>query len=596
MDICNPKILATIAVALIAVGVAVGYLIRYPEVKNLNSTLEHAQQQIESIENMPYLMEMEATSPHIANGTDYSQVRINLWNIYNESLPGKNITLVMYGDEDIKIPFDVEDLGNGTYTAEVNTTLSGIYELVAVTEGGVSAHMYVEFEPGPVETVEPVEFVHPFEERPEFLAAVKFVARDKYGNMVEPPTSNITVVSDKGEFLNVSGDSYGIFTSYITLTEIGDYTITATEKNSGIDTELQFEIPRVYISVPDTIHVNSAINLGIIVFVPYNESPLGYYDFNITFNESGLELMGWHDRNPYDPIPLPNVELVGMNTIRVFQNISEMGIEAMGVVEIINVTFFVTDPGALLFNVKLTNNDPNNLADNTGKPYTSTPVNETKKTDVSAKTVKLKIKIWKVEGQVTDKKVDDDINKLKEILKQCEELCGTKIEVEVKKNTISKNDWKGIDKDNDGYLDEFIEDGKPTSEEKALLDNHFETGYLNVYYVREFDDGSNKGSKTTGEYVTYPDKNKKAVVVDSDDSSKNTLTHEIGHYLGLKHVKDKNNIMYPYKRSTKNKLTKEQCQTIVSNIKMTKIYDWNTNNLQFNIAEYGYKRSTYNAS
>jgi len=95
MNICNPKILAATTVALLALGFVTGYLIRYPEVRDLNSSLEQTQQQIESIESVPYAMEIYATSPHVANGTDYSHVRINLWNIFNESLPRKNITLLI---------------------------------------------------------------------------------------------------------------------------------------------------------------------------------------------------------------------------------------------------------------------------------------------------------------------------------------------------------------------------------------------------------------------------------------------------------------------------------------------------------------------
>ena len=42
-----------------------------------------------------------------------------------------------------------------------------------------------------------------------------------------------------------------------------------------------------------------------------------------------------------------------------------------------------------------------------------------------------------------------------------------------------------IDKDNDGGLDKFIDLDIPTDEEKALLNNHFIKGRINIYYIEK---------------------------------------------------------------------------------------------------------------
>ncbi len=559
----NQKIIAILIVAIFVVGFTGGYLLRTPEIQDLKNKMDQTESLLDSIEDVPFYIEINATSPHIANGSDFSKVTINVKNIYNESLPNQDVLVIMHGGEDLKTYYYAEDLGNGTYTALVNTTISGIYDLIAVVNGtGVGAYTTVEFLPGDVDKVEILDFTHPFEDTPKDVAIVEAAAVDKFGNIVRPPQSNITITTNIGEILNTTVDGDGIYTSIVFVNETGNYSITVRDK-SGAETNMDFEVPRIYLSAPERIPVNNTFGVIISVFVPHNESPLGYFDFNVSFNTSCLEFIGGFDANPYDPIPMPESKVQPDGTIRIYKNLTESGIEKIGTIGLVNLTFYGLEPGNMSFSLQFTNNDPENFVDCSGKPYIPTPVKKSGKTEVTSKKVTLKLKIWKVEGQVTDSKIEKDLARLKEILKQMKRICGIDVVFDIEYNTISRNDWKKIDKDNDGRLDEFIDPDKPTDEEKALLNNHFIKGRINIYYIKEFDEDG-KGSDSTGEFLEYGDK--KSVVVDSDDSNKNTLAHEIGHYFGLGHVNDPKNLMYPRARPDKGKITKEQCQKMASSM------------------------------
>mgnify|MGYP000223938175 CR=1 FL=1 len=551
----------------IAIGGAALYYYQSPKLQDLSEKLEDYQEKVNYSRNLPYKLSISATSPCVANGTDFSKVTIRVWNIYNELIPGADLTLGLHLGIDIKYSYPVHDQGNGTYLAYVNSTIAGIGELT-VTEinTGLRASTYVEFIPGPIREIKILDFTHPRDTKAGNTTRIYAVALDAYGNIVGPPTADIQISCNLGEVSPTQVDDYGRFYADINFTEFGIYHVIANETRTELTDEVYIDFPVIYMSTPNKAIVNDTITVPLSVYIPYDHFPLGFYNIDIIYDCERLHFEFIIDGDLYDAFEAPKWFMLNESTIRICQFTSEFGRPALGNVKIANLTFRIMDIGVSYITVMLAGNDIQNLLDVTGTPIVEEPPILTNHINGSDKVIHVKLKIWKVEDQVTEDKIGRDIQNLKNIYSQIKDKCGVKVEIDYEINTISKEDWRNIiDKDGDGRLDEYENFNNPTEEEKALLNNFYRTGYVNVYYIKEFDWKNQGGSGTTGEYVKAD--GRRGVIIDSDDSIKNTLAHEIGHYFKLDHVSDPNNLMYPYAVPTALKLTTDQCNRMVESMK-----------------------------
>ena len=177
-----------LALILLGSGFTIGYIFQRSEIQRLQKDLSEVTEDINYVKGIPYKIEISATSSHVANGKDFSKVVINVKNIFNEPVSGANISVLLKAGEDYKKSFTTIDHGNGTYTTAINSTMSGIFDVIALDIGtGISAFTTVEFVAGPTEKVEIVGFTHPRDEKPRNKTTVYAVALDKYGNIVKPP-------------------------------------------------------------------------------------------------------------------------------------------------------------------------------------------------------------------------------------------------------------------------------------------------------------------------------------------------------------------------------------------------------------------------
>lgn len=552
------------------VGTATGYLLISSQVEMLNSELQQKNNQINNASMIPTGISINATTPHKVGPDDASLVEIHVWNVFGEGVDNLNITLVSSIGEDIKTEYEVIGSGQGIYTANISTNMSGIYTITASVDGyDLSATTQVEFLPDQIYNITVLDFDHPQSGLQRDSFSIMAMATDMFGNSIYYPQANLTMTANKNAEISGLYDDSGVFYFSIFPTELGEYEfyIRDTVSNKNATSIVTFE--RIYLDAPEFVAVDTEVNVLVNVFIPLNESPLGTYDFNITFNDTILTPITVYDGDPYDVVPAPNYE-IGLNSIRITQRMDHMDEGARGFLSLANISFYVSAPGTTNISLNLTNNDPESFTGFDGIVY-SVNTNPKKKVESKTQTKTIKLKIWKVEGQVTDAKIKNDLNKLKQIYSQIESKLGVKLIWDIHYNTITEEQWKKVDKDGDGLLDEYLKFSNPTEEEKALLDNHYISERINIYYIKEFDT-SNKGkSTTTGEYLKHSENSRRGVVMDSDDSSAITLAHELGHYFGLDHVNDPRNVMYPYKRSNKTKLTREQCQKILNSLRMNLI-------------------------
>ena len=562
------KMYAVFIIIALAIGFSAGYILQTMQINMLKSEISELTDKIHSVKNIPYEISMYATSPHVANGSDYSQVIIYVRNIFGELLSGVNVTLSAHMGFDTKYSYPVYDAGNGTYYAYVNSTIAGDMELFASTNTGLFARTSVKFIPGPIDTVEILDYRHPRETTNGNCTRIYAAAFDAYGNIVPPPRAEITILSDLGEISSTKVDDFGIFYADVNFTEFGVYNITAIETTTELMDNISIEFNPVYLHAPRKGTVNDTVNISISVYIPYDNAPLAFYNFTIIYNETILQPEYIIDGYLYDNLPQPDVVWLNKSAISISQHalMCALGKPAIGNVKIANITFRVLNVGASDIILTLANNSIYNLLDENEMPILNESFKEEKTVITTNKTLTLKLKIWIVENQANKARVLNDIKNLKRIFKQLKTICGTEVRIEYKINKISKNDWVNkIDKDKDGLLDEYVKFDNPTDEEKALLENFFKRGYLNVYYIKEFDWKNSGGSSTTGEYVKK-NATHRGVIIDSDNAIINTLAHEIGHYFGLKHVNDPNNLMYPYAVPTATKITKDQCKKLIEGI------------------------------
>jgi len=344
--------------------------------------------------------------------------------------------------------------------------------------------------------------------------------------LLNPPEANITITSDLGIVGPITVDEFGRFIAEIEFQNIGKGVITVTDLKTGLNDSVYVNFPLIYLPTPKKVIVNDTFTFPISVFIPYNQTPLGYYDFVITFNNNSLELKSVVDGDLYDNFPSPYVEILNESAVRILQGTLEDTVLTTGNTDVANLTFKVLSEGATNITLTFYKNSINSFLDINGSPIVTEPLTVSRMINGTSNVITIRLKIWRVEDQATKDKINRDLERLKRILRQTKDKCGTEIKIEVKFNNISKEDWRNkIDKDGDGYLDEYTTSYKnPTEEEKALLSNFYEKGHINVYYIKEFDQGGNSGSGTTGEYVEWPrTETRKGVVVDSDDSGTNTL-------------------------------------------------------------------------
>jgi hypothetical protein len=519
-------------------------------------------------------IDVSATSPHVANGTDASSVVVTAKDASGNPVVGADIVVVTRLGKDSKQAFNTTDNLNGTYSAFVTSTETGDATVIAEDlTTGVSGRTWVVFEPGPVVNIT-LTATKPRNHKPKNASNVRALAMDAFGNQVPPPQAKINIKTDLGTVSPTTIDENGAFIATVTSNDLGTANVTATETETEIDESVQMVFPALSCgSEEDVALVGCTFTAPVNIFVSDPNRALGYYDLKISFDGSIIRFSNVTDGNPNDEFDAPNVKVIDDNTIRIYQTNTISMLSPTGSVDVANITFQVVGVGSAPICMALWDDLPQNLTDTNGTLLPSTP-NVGKKPKAKEKK-KLHLCIHRVDGSGnTDAEIKADIKKAQEIFNAAlGNCCAIEISWDKKINKITKKDWKNnIDKDGDGKLDDFTKPGKLTKEEKALLKKN-KNSCINVYYVKAL----NHSCAEAIAPIDVP-KGKWGVVMGDteeanpkkEESCKNDvhnddLAHELGHMLlnqKKDHVGDPKNLM-DKDVIDGSELTEEQCKLIM---------------------------------
>jgi hypothetical protein len=520
-------------------------------------------------------IDVSATSPHVANGTDASSVVVTAKDADGNPVVGADIVVVTRLGNDSKAAFNTTDNLDGTYSAFVTSTETGDATVIAEDlTTGVSGRTWVVFASGPVVNIT-LTATKPRNHKPKNASNVRALAMDAFGNHVPPPQANINIKTDLGTVSPTTIDENGAFIATVTSNDLGTADVTATETETEIDESVQVVFPALSCgSEEDVALVGCTFTAPVNIFVSDPNRALGYYDLKISFDGSIHRFSNVTDGNPNDEFDAPNVEVIDDNTIRIYQTNTISMLSPTGSVDVANITFQVVGVCSAPICMALWDDLPQSLTDTNGILLQSTPnVGEEPK---AKEKKKLHLCVHRVDGSGnTDAEIKADIKKAQEIFNAAlGNCCAIEISWDKKINKITKKDWKdNIDKDGDGKLDEFTKLGKLTKEEKALLGKNKDS-CINVYYVKalkhncaeaiwpsDFPNDKDKWGVVMGDTEEANPKKEESC---KNDVHNDDLAHELGHMLtdSGAHVGDSDNLMDSRVKDG-SKLTKEQCKLIM---------------------------------
>jgi len=442
-------------------------------------------------------MSLTGTSPHVANGTDFSEVRINATDISGDPVIGAEIVVVKRMGEDDKEEFSIVDYANETYIADVSSTLAGDAQLYAFdTITGLAANVTVRYDPGPLARVK-LTATNPREAVSRDTSNVTVMALDEFNNKIMPERVNMTLATDMGVVGTLTSDENGVFHTTLVSNDLGIANLTATVHDLLYDRHVnettQVNFPAIYFSAPKVALVESTFIVPVNVYVSDPMRALGYYDLVFSFNSSIMRFVNASDGNPSDEFETPNVEIgLCMGSIRISQRNNVSLVSPTGSVDVANLTFRVVGSGQTWIDIGLRGGYPASLLDTFGVPLPPTyPPNVCKWIDLligkkpPSKKICLNINIAKCSG-LTKPDVDRDVACLKMVfLKNC-------VPIQVEVCTYNEIDVKEFIGD-DCVMDEFKKLNEPTKEEQQLLGNSKfrKECCVNVFYVKNLSDGSN---------------------------------------------------------------------------------------------------------
>ena len=526
------------------------------------------------------IVEISLTSPHKADGLDSSEVTITATDSLANPVIGAPFEVLLYIGEDPgddpPPSFPVTDNQDGTYTSRVASTTAGdgviALELVSLNLVSLSPIM-VTFEPGPVTELIIVDVEQPREEKPRETGRIAAVAVDSFQNPVHPPEANILFESTLG-IVDVTFDESGDFIGWITSPMPGNAEVYVTEEYTGYSEIVDVVFPAVHLFPPirsDTTWTDTTwlkrdttgyLDIGLNVWNP-TETPLGYYDFLISFDSSVVRFLGAADWDVTDGFGPPNLEILDSSNVRISGGGAGGYSNDIARLHFAPVTLSKPSP----VTVNLWNNDPTSLSDVTGFPiYTIEDWwfwSELEYYEIEEDSTKppkwISIKLWVAPG-ADARSLADQIGKAYALFRSHAAKCCPMMYEHILFNYIPDSTWDSLTGDNDS-LDTRAE----RDSARARFDS---TGYVDVIGAPDDALPGWSGVAVEGD----------AVIVDGDATATGTtMAHELGHYWGLRGHNDpdgnpwgKDNLMHATSNPNKGKkqcagLTAEQCSTITAN-------------------------------
>lgn len=496
-----------------------------------------------------------ATSPHVANGTDFSKVAIYATDVNGTPVSGAEIIVRKNQGEDDEKFFTTIDHGNGTYTAQVNSTISGAARIWAIDNmTGLMEDCTVYFDPGPLAEVD-LTVTNPREGFPKNTSEVIVTAVDAFNNIINSSRCALDVATDLGTVGLIEVDEYGIFRTTIVSNDLGIANITATAYDLAYGltcaANANVTFPTIYFYAPQdayTVCTTFMVPVNIYIFDPARA--LGYYNLEFTFNSSVIQFLNASDGDPYDEFEAPEVSIGPCgSSIKISQQNKVSMISPTGSVDITNLTFKAVREGYTDIGITF----PTIIKDTKGVPISVTPP----KPPICPVTVKkppmkkicLNILVMlDADGKTwacDKKKITDQITFARLVYGVYNLKCCCNIFIEFCGPTTIPHDPKLFKTCNDTALAE-------------LLNKYKKSCCLTVIYIKEYCKCS-----ATALTLFKPCTNTSIGIIMTCKSCESTLAHELGHaLLGFHSGFDdhkwcfkgkeapKDNVMYPSHLST----------------------------------------------
>ena len=252
---------------------------------------------------------ISATTPHQADGVDFSTVLVSAFDVDNNPVIGANIIVASSHPPDFKEVFMTTDNGDGTYSAQITSINAGTFTIIA-TDGDteISSRTEMVFLPGPVVKVQILEIIQPRESESQTTAELIAVAVDANENVVGPPDAQLLFATNLGNVASVNVDQKNNFIVEIFSSDLGTATITVTEQNTGFMDVAQIDFTPVHLVLPPdgSLGVGDTFSMPIVLYVPGPAaSPPWDVSFSLDYDTSVFQVMSVDDGDTGDLVPLP---------------------------------------------------------------------------------------------------------------------------------------------------------------------------------------------------------------------------------------------------------------------------------------------------
>lgn len=183
-----------------------------------------------------HFLNISATSPHVADGENTSDIIIFVKDSDENFVIGANLSIVGIINNQTEILTYVDN-DDGSYSASVVSQISGEM-IIVVTDlnTGNLSNTSIIFEPGRIEEVK-ISAFGPRSLDDGYIYDITAYVADKFGNVVKPPKADVDFNTDLGTLASVSIDEFGYFTTSLRYDGSGTATITASQRIPGEWTE-----------------------------------------------------------------------------------------------------------------------------------------------------------------------------------------------------------------------------------------------------------------------------------------------------------------------------------------------------------------------
>lgn len=494
---------------------------------------------------------VSSPGPHQADGQDTATIVVTATAADGSPVPGRAVAVELYAGEDPGGVYPAVDNGDGTYTAQITSTVAADFLVLAVEYGSHQATTTtLSFLPGAPQTIAWAEVVRPADAITKDTALLVAVVEDAWGNPVPTTTASIVFTTDFGTLAQWEEEGY-----YYAQVQAADYGVAHVLAASalGVTSQAMTEVAflPLYLEFRTLPGVGGELAVDVIVWAP--SADLGAYNLELTFDPEVLHFKGLLDGDPTDPFPAPFYAISGTNTVVFYQ----MNHEGQPTPERIHIAtcFFDVLGEADLTSLSLypAKNDVHNLMDILGNPLLSQELYELLRPYLTwwlsffFKLPKpVGIKVWLAPGAAPP--LAAHLLTLNWIYWMHVPKCCPWFIFWPMINRIPPKVWNNIN-EGDSALDR--------EERDALRARFNRPGCINVIYAPDDSLPGATGATITGD----------GIIMDGD-ALNNTLAHEIGHYYGLDDLydaEDKDNLMYGYSNPAKWALTPDQCATITAN-------------------------------